>query len=448
MTKNNLNALVEFQLTLFGLSETEAMQYCIDIATQKTASQIGYFHFVNEDQETIELGTWSSGTLEFCKAVYERHYPIDQAGIWADCARFKRYFMHNDYQSLNYKKGYPQGHVHLIRHLGVPVIENDKVYILAGVGNKEKVYTHKDMIFLEKILQLTWQYIKQNRVLQQLKCHKKTQEQIQQDTLISFWHYDREIDQLTFDEYFSSIFALASPTTLAKFLALFPPEDVHTINEIFDHINDKNQFSLKLMMLDKLVLLEGKSQKRIRGQHYELYGFVQDITFYKQIKTIEFKAYHDTLTGLANRHKLNQAVRKLMVYNFAILYMDLDKFKPINDHYGHAVGDEVLKIVAKRLITSTRKTDLVVRMGGDEFLILQSDVRNKEDAATLAKKIICEVKKEIKVEDYHLDIGISIGIALNDNTPPDFIGLLNRADKALYAAKAQQGGCFFIDNPE
>ena len=134
MSDLRLKAMFEMSQQADTMDERALLQRGIDEAVRLTGSEIGYLHFVNDDQESIQLYTWSTGTLSQCTAVHESHYPISAAGVWADAARRRRPVVHNDYQSLSERRGYPGGHAHLIRHLGVPVVEGDQVRALIGVG--------------------------------------------------------------------------------------------------------------------------------------------------------------------------------------------------------------------------------------------------------------------------------------------------------------------------
>ncbi len=157
------------------------------------------------------------------------------------------------------------------------------------------------------------------------------------------------------------------------------------------------------------------------------------------------KATHDSLTGLANRtlfnNQLDQAMARSQRHNkpFALMYADLDKFKAINDTLGHQYGDIILKQVADRLLSCTRKMDTVARLGGDEFAIILEDLTNPLDTKIVAERIITEVaEKGYWVNDYNLDIAISIGIALYPTSTQDRETLLDYADKAMFDAKKAQ----------
>ena len=116
------------------LSEQEVCNVVIDLAVKITNSRIGYLHMVDDDQDTVSLVAWNAEALTYCSSAHVSHYPLTDAGIWADCARERRPVVHNDYQNMAGKKTCPEGHTHLIRHLSVPVLDGDKVLMIVGVG--------------------------------------------------------------------------------------------------------------------------------------------------------------------------------------------------------------------------------------------------------------------------------------------------------------------------
>ncbi|MBF0188972.1 MAG: PAS domain S-box protein, partial [Magnetococcales bacterium] len=125
--EKRLNLLLELNRESQSLSVKELCNRALDIGVRVTESEVGYLHMVNVDQNSISLVTWNDKALEFCTAAHETHYPLEQAGIWADCARLKRPVIHNDYQNMSKKKGYPEGHFTVIRHMSVPVLDGKRL---------------------------------------------------------------------------------------------------------------------------------------------------------------------------------------------------------------------------------------------------------------------------------------------------------------------------------
>jgi diguanylate cyclase len=153
-------------------------------------------------------------------------------------------------------------------------------------------------------------------------------------------------------------------------------------------------------------------------------------------------AFHDSLTGLPNRvsflESLGQALARAAAEHriLALLYLDLDDFKPVNDAMGHAAGDELLIAVAERLRGAVRKTDAVARLGGDEFAVLVSDVEHPDLAGALAGKLVERIGQPYMLNGRRIAVGASIGISLYPCDGTTIDDLLSHADAAMYAAKA------------
>lgn len=158
---------------------------------------------------------------------------------------------------------------------------------------------------------------------------------------------------------------------------------------------------------------------------------------------IRYQAFHDLLTGLPNRilfgDRLLQALTQAQLHQsmIAVMFLDLDRFKTINDTLGHAVGDQLLQSSAQRLISCIRESDIVARWGGDEFTLLLPQVTCAEDAAQIAQRILEVMQPAFNLEGYELHVTSSIGIALSPQDGTDAQSLLKNADAALYRAKDQ-----------
>ena len=137
------------------------MQKTLDEAELLTGSCIGFFHFVEPDQENLSLQIWSTNTLAtMCTAKGQgSHYPISKAGVWVDCIATRKPVVHNDYDSLPYRKGMPEGHATVIRELVVPIIRNNKVTGILGVGNKKTLFNENDTKIVEQLANLAWDIV-------------------------------------------------------------------------------------------------------------------------------------------------------------------------------------------------------------------------------------------------------------------------------------------------
>jgi diguanylate cyclase (GGDEF)-like protein len=158
------------------------------------------------------------------------------------------------------------------------------------------------------------------------------------------------------------------------------------------------------------------------------------------------QASHDALTGLPNRvlfaDRLRQAIRVAQREHIrlAVLYFDLDKFKPVNDTYGHAVGDALLAAMAKRVSGRLRDSDTLARIGGDEFVVLLPRCSGPDDARKVGENILAQLNREFVIEQDALHISGSIGYALYPDNGRDSDELLRCADEAMYAAKSNGRG--------
>jgi diguanylate cyclase (GGDEF)-like protein/PAS domain S-box-containing protein len=169
---------------------------------------------------------------------------------------------------------------------------------------------------------------------------------------------------------------------------------------------------------------------------------VQDITTHKKSEQeLAYQAYYDSLTGLANRAQLEHSVKHLIDqskryhHKFAVFFLDLDRFKHINDTFGHDTGDKLLITVAERLRNAVRKTDIVARLGGDEFVVVLSDINSFDQSAIFADKILSVLCQSIRIRENDFFITTSIGISVYPVDGNDYQTLLRNADFALYQAK-------------
>lgn len=162
-----------------------------------------------------------------------------------------------------------------------------------------------------------------------------------------------------------------------------------------------------------------------------------------------YQATHDSLTRIPNRWLLESHLSTLIERHSpdtvaAILFIDLDDFKSVNDQYGHCVGDDVLMKVAERLTNCLRRTDVVGRIGGDEFVFVLSGIQDPEESQVVARKILRAISEPICVGAMRITLSASIGIATTENDTKDSAILLRRADLAMYRAKEKGKNQFFV----
>lgn len=160
--ETRLESLLKMSL-LAEASEEDIRSFALESVVALTESTGGYLHFVNQDNQTIDLVSWSKAVHLICRAEKSVHYPIDKAGIWADSIRFGRPVVHNDYQAEAGKKGLPEGHFPVTRHLGVPIFDGKHIVAVAGVGNKVEPYTLEDIRQTMLFMNNMWTILKRKK---------------------------------------------------------------------------------------------------------------------------------------------------------------------------------------------------------------------------------------------------------------------------------------------
>ncbi|MEG4807827.1 EAL domain-containing protein [Microcoleus sp. F8-D3] len=209
----------------------------------------------------------------------------------------------------------------------------------------------------------------------------------------------------------------------------------HLLQEIADHA--KARADLKQ--------LNQQLENRVKERTAELSQTLQDL--YRSQAQLEHNAFHDSLTGLPNRDWLIKQLQELIAANtsYSVLFVDLDRFKIINDSLGHLAGDELLKCVAKRIQGCLKPSQIATRMGGDEFVIL---VVERETGTSVAQKLLEQFKLPFKFNDYEAIVQASMGItssAMNYQQPMD---ILRDVDIAMYRAKKQGSGNYQVFDPQ
>ncbi|WP_299484944.1 EAL domain-containing protein [Acaryochloris sp. IP29b_bin.137] len=239
------------------------------------------------------------------------------------------------------------------------------------------------------------------------------------------------------------------------------PADRHQIVHFFDHLLASGSQSIEYRILRpdgeiRWLKNRGHVTTDDRGTPIRLDGIIYDITEQKRAQAqLLHDAFHDELTGLPNRNLLMERIaqslkrqHRIPDYQFALLFIDLDRFKIINDSLGHIVGDQLLVAIANLLENCVRTSDTVARLGGDEFTILLDGIQGVEDATQVAERILFTLQKPFQVGDHSVFTGSSIGIAYNSVQYEDATLLLRDADIAMYRAKAMGKGCFVVFSPE
>jgi diguanylate cyclase (GGDEF)-like protein/PAS domain S-box-containing protein len=233
----------------------------------------------------------------------------------------------------------------------------------------------------------------------------------------------------------------------------FTPEDRERFAAAMQEREFVRDFEVKLSRKDGTLMdcLLSVNPRIEGGKTVGYQGIVRDITAFKRAEeALQYMAYHDSLTGLPNRILFRDRLNMALVSagrnrkRVAVMVLDLDKFKEVNDTLGHDVGDKLLKSVADRLVETVRKGDTVARMGGDEFLLIVPEINSPDDAITVKDKIMDGFQKEFLPEGHRVSVLCSVGIAIYPDHGQDADTLVRCADMAMFKAKQQGRNRFHL----
>jgi diguanylate cyclase (GGDEF)-like protein/PAS domain S-box-containing protein len=362
---------------------------------------------------------------------YKRVHPDDKKNI------FTLLREHQDnkikYFEFNHRLKHRDGHwVWVLGRAQILFNENGKKTRMIG--------THTDMTE-EKELQL--KYIYQAQIIDQIHDSLTTTDL--EGNIVS-WNLGSE-----------KTFGYSASEVIGKNISmLYRQEDIPTLKEYISILMKKGVYNADMYFVKKskelipisfsLSLLKDEN-----GNPIGVVGINKDNTQRKkaedeldeQKSILYHQAHHDALTGLPNRvllfDRLKQSIIKAKRHSegLALFFIDLDKFKHINDSLGHDIGDSVLKIISKRLENIIRKEDTVARLSGDEFTIIIDELKNPENASILAEKILKILKEPMYIDHHRLYVSGSIGISIYPDDGTDGRDLLKYADTAMYKAKEE-----------
>ena len=344
----------------------------------------------------------------------------------------------------------PHNIIHILEHRDLIQVNNFEYnYILENFEN-HKCYIYKlDYDNKKTYVVVGTQNLQENKELEQLLP-------------IGILKIDRKWQAFYANEHLELLFGLSQNEIFGNGWVTVLEKKI--ISEIFDYFHT-HELVLKpyskifthLTPLGKKRVLSFFLEKKFDSNlNNEMYiGIVQDITKeYEANQKSIYSATHDNLTNLFNRNALLQEIHNILkivpLENLALLFLDLDGFKYINDNLGHHMGDEVLKVVAKKLQHITKKRDIVARIGGDEFVVFLNDIKKNADLYTIANKISNAINSEVKIEGHTVKIacsvGVSMGISLSnidiENLSNDEMidKWFSTADIAMYQSKKNKQG--------
>jgi len=279
-------------------------------------------------------------------------------------------------------------------------------------------------------------------------------ESIIDGTRVGTWEWNVQTGETRFNQFWASMLGYTleelAPIGIQTWISLAHPEDLKASNTLLEKhfAGVLPYYECEVRMRHRLghwvwVLDRGRVTHWLPdGKPSMMFGTHQDISQRKLVEDeMQRAAHHDLLTGLPNRVLLEDRLQQTLMSaqrehsRFAVLFIDLDEFKPVNDTYGHAIGDEVLKGSARRILECLRTSDTVARIGGDEFVSILSRIQQGGDAVAVAAKIRRSLAEPFVIDGLSVKISTSIGVAIYPEDGEHEEVLLERADQAMYQAK-------------
>ena len=347
--------------------------------------------------------------------------------------------------------------------LGVPLKTPDGIIGVLVVQDYENsdTYTYRDVELLTSVAEQIALAIDRKKREEALKVSQERFELVARATSDAVWDWDLTTNDIWWNQGFQKLFGYKADeigSGLDSWVSRIHPEDSErVVDDIHRHIdsgkaNWQDEYRFKradgtfAFVIDRGYVVYDDDAKPLR-----MLGSMMDVTERKSLEQqLTHQALHDPLTKIANRalfkDRVDHALSKLARNNssLAVLFLDLDNFKAINDSLGHAAGDKLLILVAERLQDCLRSADTAARLGGDEFAVLVEQMYRSDESLMIAERILSVFRQPFVIEGKEIYVGTSIGIAASSSDALQSEELLRNADLAMYLAKSQGKGKFVV----
>lgn len=318
--------------------------------------------------------------------------------------------------------------------------------------------------FAPDMLERTIRYaVERARALEALRQSEAALKEAQRIAKVGSWEWDVRSGEVLWSDQMYQIFDITPEQRRGKILGnpeSIHPEDRERVREAVEQVTlafktDPIEFRLVAAEGEKWVLARGSLVTNSSGEVVRVLGTLQDITERRRIEQQLFQlAYHDPLTGLPNRRFFLEQLERIAGTALrsgqvvGVVFVDVDRFKAINDTLGHAAGDQLLITVAQRIQENLRSDDFVARMSGDEFAVILPNLRNEETAEQVVQKLVKVLGAPIQMESRSVYVTASLGLSLYPWNGMDASTLLRHADVAMYAAKQAGRNTYKLYRPE
>ncbi len=443
MNEARLETLLKLnQMTSASLKEIT--DFALEEAVRLTGSRLGFLAFASEDETVLTMHSWSEEAMNEC-AIDDKPivYPVASAGLWGEALRQRRAVIINDYSLPSpMKKGYPDGHVSLDRVLCVPVFDGDRIVIVAGVANKKDEYDSSDADQLVLLMGGMWRILRRRQAEETLRASEERFSKAFNASPVAMAiqeipsgrYLDANESFLRHSGYSREEIIGRTPLDLNIF---YYPEEFSEISRLFEEQGQVRNFEVMHNIKSGEVRtgLLNVDAIDVGGRRCLLSNFY-DITERKTIEEqLKYLSLHDSLTGLYNRAYFEEEMRRLekgRAGQVGIIVCDVDGLKSVNDTMGHSAGDELLVVSGRVIRESSRGSDMVSRIGGDEFAVLlpNCDRETVESACRRIQQAIARYNEN----NEGLPLSISVGFAIGE-VSSDLTELYKEADNNMYREK-------------
>jgi PAS domain S-box-containing protein len=298
--RNRMIIAARIHLMQFAATHSldELLEETLNEAEHLTESLIGFYHFVDDDQQALTLQNWSTRTKEqYCKAQGKGlHYPIAEAGVWVDCVRERKPVVHNDYIVLPHRKGLPEGHVKVVRELVVPVMRGEKIKAILGVGNKPADYSQKDVEAMSLLADLAWEAATSKMAEEALRRSEEKHRSILQTAMDGFMLIDGQGRLLGVNAAYCHLSGYGEQELLCMHLSDL--EAVETAKELAGHIQN----------------IIGQGWDRFESRHRRKDGTVFDVEVSIKYQSGDGGRFIAFLRDITERKLSEEKIRKLNKY--------------------------------------------------------------------------------------------------------------------------------------
>ncbi|MDP3333510.1 MAG: PAS domain S-box protein [Methylococcaceae bacterium] len=337
LTMQRHAALLDLTVQADNLGDVDFLRHVLDQAEALTKSTMAYAHFVNDNQKSLSLGTWSSRALKQCNTMSDKHYPLSKVDVWTDCFREKKWIIHNNCPALHHQQELPGSHAEMLRHMVVPVMQGNKVVMLFGVVNKPADYNAGDLALLEMLANNCWTLLQKNQSQRRLELDAEVFRISREAVVIT----DMGSKIISVNDAFTHITGYTESEAIGQTPNLLK-SDIQSDNfyrKMWSQITETGHWQGEIWNKRKNGEIYPQwlgitAAKTSAGQVSEYIGIFMDISDHKLAQQrIEQMAYYDALTKLANRTLLTdhaqQAISLASRQNHLVglLYLDLDRFK-------------------------------------------------------------------------------------------------------------------------